>query len=160
METALNVLTTAILSILLLTCITIILKSGLVPDVNSKVRKEAKKIIAGLSVGSIESIETVLSEYGKLIFKSFNERPEEFDIDENYLYTPALFDLNGESCRIAVWINGKDFYRLRLFTNDITKNRLDHIVLNWYDRELIEKIVEVVRVRKGMFKIVLKPEKK
>jgi len=111
-------------------------------------RKHAKKLIQDLKLRKVESLNELLSDNGQVILEQFNENQKQFEVD--------AFKLKLSDCSIwanfpYIWIvNGNWAYRFC----DKKGNTIPNLVsLNYYDRLLIDKIIELVRVQQQQVQI-------
>lgn len=109
-----------------------------------KKQKYARKLIRELKLGHIESLTELFSSHGKRLFELINTNPKDFSIDKYHLKLP------NEYGDITIWIsNGKEYYQ---FEGKNLKEGKD-TELNYYDRELVEAIVKMVKIQQNSFKI-------
>jgi len=123
------------------------------PGIEEKMkRKYAKKLIGEMKLGKIEPLTELLSNNGKKLHELFNTEPQNFSVHSHMLNMPTALNLPSEFGDLNIWIcSGKDYYH---FQNKNLKE-IEGMDLNFYDRELIAKIVELVLIQQNNFKIQL-----
>jgi hypothetical protein len=142
METKALILVISLMAILILILIGII-HNLLEPHYYDKQkRKEARLFIQSLKGKNITSLNQLLSNIGQVLFEQFNENPQYFTATTHCLELP---DCNIWDKGTKIWIANSNWaYKI----NDKNGKEIPDVQpFNYYDRLLIDKIVELVRIQ-------------